>query len=391
MPDRASTPVYDKCTSCAFASEKGPVCGPWPTSHTDVCCLYKFNRQEQSALCQDKDVGQKANGTCDGLCKNCPSRLKFPQLQIELPVEEPSQRSSDVTSQEGTTDVPQSCTSVQSRTPKSSKIAPRKRRGFTKLTIEIRPPRFKKKLWFGTWQEEEIARAKDAINYYMGSNEPFILPDSPLIFAQHPLGIEYRELKPSCEEFVQVGQKQVRASVYFARRVKEVIKAVTRGKKKAHPPKKPLKPKPGAFEKILESQQIEVTQRIHEPPVSFSSGSPSSMIVPCPSGSTSSSVMPCASGSQLSTGDDMVWYGASSEVHSGLAVVQPSYLPHSEMLPYEGEIPFEPELFSLICDWGEEGFSLEGITFSNSPPDVAASGEGEDESGMIEDSGFLWS
>lgn len=278
---------------------------------------------------------------------------------------------------------------IQSRTPKSSKIAPRKRRGFTKLTIEIRPPRFKKKLWFGTWQEEEIARAMDAINYYMGSNEPFNLPDSPLIFAEYPLGIEYRELKPSCEEFIQVGQKKVRASVYFARRVKEVIKAVTRGNKKAQPLKKPLKSKLVDVSESLESLRLEATQRIYE---SCSSGSPSSTIVPCPSGSTSSSAVPCASGSQFSSGDDMVWYGTSSEANSGLAPVQPSYLPTSEVLPYEGEIPIESELFTL-CDWGEEGFSLEGITFSSSPS-VPAPGETGGESEMIENNGFtgyLWS
>ena len=103
MPDRASTPVYDKCNSCAFEAEKGSVFGPWPTLHTDVCCLYKFNRQEQSALCQDKDGGLKPNQSCDGLCKDCPSRQKFRQLQVELPVQEPvlSQTSTDAASQEG--------------------------------------------------------------------------------------------------------------------------------------------------------------------------------------------------------------------------------------------------------------------------------------------------
>ncbi|KAG0579444.1 hypothetical protein KC19_4G099300 [Ceratodon purpureus] len=316
-----------------------------------------------------------------------PSTLNF---QAELPVLDSSELSTSNISQQGTTDVPLSCTSVQSRTPKSSKIAPRKRRGFTKLTLEIRPPRFtleiqpprfKKKLWFGTWQEEEMTRAKDAINYYMGSNEPFILPDSPLIFAQHPLGIEYRELKPSCEEFVHIGQKQVRASVYFARQVKEVIKAVTRGKKKAQPSKKPL----------ITSLTQSVTRgntwygMVHRLDMVWygaSSAARSRLAVVQPSYLPHSEMLPyqgeisiepelfsliCDWGEEgfslegitFSTGDDMVWYGASAEVHSGLAPVQASYLPHSEMLPYEGEISIEPELFSLICDWGEEGFSLD--------------------------------
>jgi hypothetical protein len=268
--------------------------------------------------------------------------------------------------------VPPSCTSVHAGTRKGSRIAPRKRRGFSKLTIEIRPPKFKKKLWFGTWQEEEIDRARDAINYYMGSNEPYVLADSPLIFAQRPLGIEYRDLKPACEEFVEVGQRRVRASVYFARRVKEVIKSVTRGgKKKAQPLKKPLK-----------------STLVSEPLMSCSSGSPSSTVAPCASGSTSSSIMPCASGSQFSSADDMVWYGASSEANSELASFLPPYG------SYEGDsLPIESDLFSL-CNWSEEVFPLEEVTRFSSFPSFAASGEGEGESALMEDNsftGFFWS
>ena len=277
--------------------------------------------------------------------------------------------------------MPPSCTSVHSGTRKCSKIAPRKRRGFSKLTIEIRPPRFKKKLWFGTWQEDEISRAKDAINFYMETNLPYILSDSPQIFTQHPLGIEYRQLKPSCEEFIQVGQKEVRASVYFARRVKEVIKAVTRGnKRKAQPSKKLLKSKLSAPDNTLSLQ--EDTQNIYEPVKSCSSGSTSSSVMPSTSASTSSS-MPCAPGD--------VWYGAScSEAHSELTPVQPYFVPPSEILTYEGEIPMESEseLYNL-CGWGDQ--SLDGISFLSSPSG-AASGEGE--SGMVDYNNFpefLWS
>lgn len=228
----------------------------------------------------------------------------------------------------------------------------------------------------------------------MGNNEPYLLPDSPVLFAQHPLGIKYRELQPSCEDFIQVGQKQVRASVYFARRVKEAVKSITRGKKLKPQPTRKSSLKSKLVGKREPSQQ-EQTHVTHEPSImsACSSRSASSTLIPCEvqSGSTSSSLMPCASGSQLSSVEDMVWYGASSEEKSELALVQPSFLPPSEMLRYEEEIPIESELFRL-CDWDEEMFGLEGdVTFSSSPP---GAGEGEGESGMIVDNAFtafLWS
>jgi hypothetical protein len=111
------------------------------------------------------------------------------------------------------------------------KIVPRRRPGFKKLTIEIRPPKFKKKLWFGTYEPEYVDRAKDAINYYMGSNLPYNLSDSPSIFAQHGISIQYRELLPSCEQFRESGEKKMRATTFFAREVKRVIQKVT-GKKR---------------------------------------------------------------------------------------------------------------------------------------------------------------
>jgi len=113
-------------------------------------------------------------------------------------------------------------------------IQPRRRAGFKKLTLEIRPPSFKKKLWFGTYEPEEVERAKDAINYYMGNNLPYHYSDSPLIFAEIPLkGIPFKDLQPSCEQFIHVGNAKMRASAFFARQVKEAIHSVTGRRKKS--------------------------------------------------------------------------------------------------------------------------------------------------------------
>lgn len=214
MPDKPCVPEFGQCRSCALA---GPVNGPLPTSHTEVCCLYKFQRQGQPPFCLKEKLR-------DGLCENCPSRLKFQQQLQDQPTplpELPPQPRSDA----------EEVRAPDAGKKSGLKIAPRRRVGFKKLTIEIRPPKFKRKLWFGTYEPEDVDRAKDAINYYMGSNLPYHFSDSPSIFAQHRLSIEYRELHPSCEQFRQVGEKWMRETAVFARQVKEVIQKVT-GKKR---------------------------------------------------------------------------------------------------------------------------------------------------------------
>jgi hypothetical protein len=211
-------------------------------------------------LCLKCEAGTSA---CAGLCEHCPSKLK-------LPSSEPA------------------------ATPRraGAKIAPRQRRDFKKLTFEIRPPKFKKKLWFGTYDPEDVARAADAINFYMTIGEPYNYPDSPRIFAAHKLAIEYHQLRPSCEDFVKVGEKKMRTSAYFARQVKDAIKAVT-GKKKGQQRR----------QRAGKNVRKEAT--------------PEPVVSQCASGVTSSSV-------------DMVWEtsdvaaAASSEAHSALATVPPS-------------------------------------------------------------------
>jgi len=272
--------------------------------------LYRFHRQGQPPLC----LKEKINGTatCVGLCENCPSRSKFRQLQdLVNPLPElPAQRSSYA----------ESTRAQPTDTVKKGglKIAPRQRRNFKKLTIEIRPPKFKKKLWFGTYEPEDVDRAEDAINFYMGYNNPYKFPDSPLIFAQHKLGIEYRELQPSCEQFIKVGGKKIRKSAFFARSVKEVIQRVTGKKKKGQQRRQQVTGKNGAKKEASP-----------EP------------VLSCASGVTS---LPCAS----DCASAMVWddtpnaaaaavYGASpSEANSELATTV--HLP-----PCQGEIPFESQ------------------------------------------------
>lgn len=305
MPDKADAPAYDQCTSCAFASQKGQVNEPLPTSHTDVCCLYKFHRHGQGEPLCLKEEGSNGTITCDGLCKQCPQ----------------NGGESAAVPRKGT----------------GSKIAPRRRRGFKKLTIELRPPKFKKKLWFGTYEPEDVDRATDAINYYMGRGEPYILADSPLLFAQYKLGIEYRELRQSCEQFVQVGEKQMRESAYFARRVKEVIKTVT-GKKK------------GQQRRQKKGAKKETTP---EP------------VMSCTSGLTSASVdMVCQETSNVAA--------AASEANSELAT-------NFEMLTCQAEVPADDEFnwdmdtFPQLSEWWDPFLS------SESSPAV---------DGMMEDNGF---
>ena len=125
-------------------------------------------------------------------------------------------------------------TVTKSPSKNRKKIEPRLRLGFKKLTLEIRPRQFKKKLWFGTYTPDEIDRALDAVNFYTNYGQPYKFPDSPEIFAQKPLkGIKFEDLLPSCDQYIQVGDEPELTYLYFARQVKEVIHSVMGKQKKS--------------------------------------------------------------------------------------------------------------------------------------------------------------
>jgi len=221
---------------------------------------------------------------------------------------------------------------------KRKKIEPRHRQGFKKLTIEIRPQRFKKKLWFGTYTTEEIDRARDAVNYYMGCNQPYTYPDSPLIFASRPLkGIKFEDLHPSCEDWVQVGDGQLELKYkYFARQVKDVIHSVT-GKQKKSGSSVPKRNK----YKVSESPQ---KSGLRDP------------------------TMPSGAGSTTSSGteDRQLARDPSPEANSELSATHPSFLPVSaEMLTYE-EMYVSELLRSSAGKDDVMGYSLEEM-FSLTP------------------------
>lgn len=239
---------------------------------------------------------------------------------------------------------------------KHKKIEPRLRQGFKNLTLEIRPRRFKKKLWFGTYTTEEIDRARDAVNYYMGCNQPYTHPDSPLIFASKPLkGIRFEDLQPSCDDFVQVGDVQELKYKYFARQVKEVIHSVTGKQKKSSGPSTKRKNR-----RVSQSGELGIC----DPPM------------PSETGSTPAS----------STQEHQV---ARDPTDSQLFEMHPSCLPPAEMLTYDEHMQFY-ELLRTSNNEREEMFSLEAMfTFTSV---VAPSGSGE--SSTMEEEDFpsnLWS
>lgn len=354
MPDKPCVPEFGQCRSCALAAQKGPVNGPLPTSHTEVCCLYKFQREGKPPLCPKEKLS-------DGLCLNCPSRLKFrQQLQDQAsPLPElPSQSSSDAEE-------------VNTGKKGGLKIVPRRRPGFKKLTIEIRPPKFKKKLWFGTYELEDVDRAKDAINFYMRSNLPYYLQDSPAIFAQHRLRIDYRELLPSCEQFLQVEQKQMRATAFFAREVKRVIQTVT-GKKRGQQ----RRPRSTGKNIVIKKEPTP------EPVVSCASGVTS---LPCTSDCASATAWEETSNVAVAAAATTTYGASSSEANSELAITGNPPCCEVFTSPFEFQ---EDESFNLDmetylpdCNWWNllDGSSL----------DV------EGEPGMMEDNGsfpcyFRW-
>lgn len=310
MPEKASNSGFAKCNSCA--SSEGPGLGPLPTvSHEQVCCLFKVARPEQYAPFPNEKSHKRYD--YDGICEDCPSRLKFEEELQVGPVYRPPQRSSDAP-REGIVALATDCeaapevTGSQSR--KRKKIEPRHRVGFKKPTLEWRPPKFKRKLWFGTYADDEIDRARDAVNYYLGRNEPYILPDSLGIFAGRPLkGIKFEDLLPSCDLYIE-GE---RADKSFGRQVKDVIHSVLgRQKKSTQKKKTPQKT-------CKESRKLQVPlkdasrrQDICDP-----------IVFPAP-GSTTSSDTQCVSCTSL-------------EANSNLAGSVPTFLPPARTFPQEDE------------------------------------------------------
>nr|PNR44144.1 hypothetical protein PHYPA_016528 [Physcomitrium patens] len=243
MPDKFSIPLLGyKCPTCASASVD---CLPafredCSRSQREICCLYKAAQQGQPAYYLKKASQQRSNG--DLLCKDMAASVRTClQSLVQGSTHQLLPENNFVPENAGASNLQSSSVARRARR-KCAKIQPRMRPGFTKHTIEVRPPGFKKKLWFGTYEERELDRAIDAINFYMENEEPYKFPDSPQIFSSIPLDIRYKDLLPSCEEFVFVGEKRVRKSAQFAKLVKAAINRVT-GKQKAKRSKKFKKPK----------------------------------------------------------------------------------------------------------------------------------------------------
>ncbi|KAG0590557.1 hypothetical protein M758_1G098600 [Ceratodon purpureus] len=293
MPEKANHSGFDKCNSCASTSD-GPELGPLSTvSHPQVCCLFKVARQGQSA----PFLNEGSQKRYDGFCDYCPSRKSSMEFHAG-PVDRPPPSSSDAP-QAGIVALATGCEAAPevTRSPsrKRKKIEPRKREGFKNLTLEWRPPKFKAKIWFGTYSKDEIERARDAVNYYLGRNEAYFLDDSPRIFAERPLmGIRFEDLLPSCDQVIDkqilrerslMGIKfedflpscdqvmdTLPAYVIYGRQVKEVIHSVL-GKQKKSAERK---------SKCKESQFLlkEAPQKLHiyDPIVPSASGSPTSSV-----------------------------------------------------------------------------------------------------------------
>lgn len=221
MPEKASVPGFDKCNKCCSASD-GPVHGPSLATHAEICCLYSLSAH---------------SGQYDYDCsKGCPGLTE--QKQRGGPAHEPPEARSG-SPQDGTLDLAAGCETelagTGSHTRKRKRIEPRLRPGFKKFTLELRPTKFKKKLWFGTYTATELSRAQDAVNYYMGCNEKYKHPDSPLLFESKPLkGIKFEDLQPSCDDYIILsdGTQELKYK-YFARQVKDVIHSITGKQKKS--------------------------------------------------------------------------------------------------------------------------------------------------------------
>lgn len=316
MPEKASVPGFDKCNKCCSAPD-GPAHGPSLATHSDLCCFY--------SLCHVGDYDNDCSKDCHGLTAQKP--------RGGGPAPGPPE-SRSVSPQDGTLDLAaDSVTESQQRKRKT--IEPRLRSGFKNFTLEVRPTKFKKKLWFGTYTADELSRAKDAVNYYMGYNLKYTHPDSPLIFESKPLkGIKFEDLQPSCDDCITLDDgKQELGYKYFARQVKEVIHSVTGKQKKSaagslskrnkckgsrSPP-----PKPGLCDPIM---------------------------MPSGAGSTTSS----------GTREHQLAWDRSPEENSQLSAMYPSVLPPPvEMLTYEEDMKFSEQLRSGAQRDDIMGYSLE--------------------------------
>lgn len=227
MPEKPVASGLDKCNKCSTsrADDRPGYNEPSPTTHADICCLYRLaNPGQSNAFLSEKSLKLRYCGRC----KDCPALKAHKQELVDLANNEPP-RSSSLPPQEAPL-----APGLGSPTKKRKKIEPRLRQGFKKFTLEIRPERFKKKLWFGTYSADEIDRAQDAVNFYMGCNQPYTYADSPRIFALKPLkGIKFTDLHPNCEDEVEVDGHFELKYKYFARQVRDVIHAVMGKQKKA--------------------------------------------------------------------------------------------------------------------------------------------------------------
>ncbi|KAG0570687.1 hypothetical protein KC19_6G180700 [Ceratodon purpureus] len=95
------------------------------------------------------------------------------------------------------------------------------RENLGKYVVEYRPPRFKWKLWMGTYRTvEEARRACDCARFYAGqNNDGYYYRDSPALFG---------ELGPLAQPFTSVSKdvKDKAFNVQLKKRAKQVIKKV---------------------------------------------------------------------------------------------------------------------------------------------------------------------
>lgn len=92
MPEKPRLPGVDRCNKCTTSDGAGR--GPSPTTHAEICCLYRLAHPGQS----DAFLNEEGQKRCDsGRCKDCPSRLQLQneQLQVSSASEPPELTTSD--------------------------------------------------------------------------------------------------------------------------------------------------------------------------------------------------------------------------------------------------------------------------------------------------------
>jgi len=346
MPEKASVPALDKCNKCCSASA-GTVHGPSLATHAEICCLFSLAHPGQYDY--------------DACSKDCPGLTE--QKQQGGPAREPPEARSGLP-QDGTLDLAAGCETEPAGTgslPRKRKnIEGRLRSGFKKFTLELRPTRFKKKLWFGTYTADELRRAQDAVNFYMGCNQKYTYPDSPLLFESKPLKIKFEDLQPSCDDYILLGDgKQELKYKYFARQVKEVIHSIT-GKQKKSASSLPKR------SKCKGSQSPPPKPGLRDP------------IMPSGAGSTTSS----------GTQEHQLAWDRSPEEDSELSATYPSFLPTPpETATYEEDM----QIFELLRSGAQRddimGYALEEM-FKPCPPLAYGEGNSMDEEDFTSE--ILW-